>query len=438
MRLSVYCRETPTFMQDRLNSYQKTMLQWNSLHPYNSAHVLRIGVPLEFEKLQKSVNEVIQTHGLADLSLDRNRRTYLYHAGPAQYGIKLIVDEDPQTALVLEIERQLNIAFPDSERFQPFRFFVVPEECGFYFGLVFFHAIADGETVVTLIRDIFDVYMGRDINTIQAFDLYPGRYDGLLRRPALLVRKLVALRSHIRKLSTSCRVPYGEHDDRHIRVTFLSLKHEKLDLLLRAAKSLGVTVNDLLLALMMKCLAPACEEHKRPNRGKISIGCVVNARNDLGLANRRKFGLFLGGFVATHAIPTDIGLTELVKDIHRQVLAIKKTRLYLATSLEMAVGRFMYSLYSTKRRNKFYQKFYPLWGGISNMNLNRLWAQQPSEKQVDYLRAVSTDPVNHLVLSVTTFGSVMNIGLCSRSAVLSPAQIEELKTCFLESLEQLA
>ena len=425
-------------MRDRLNSYQKTMLQWDSLHPYNSAHVLRIDEPLEFEKLRKSVNAVMQTHGLADLSLDRNRRTYRYHAGPAQYEIKLIADEDPRAALVLEIERQLNLPFPDSERFQPFRFFALPEVDGFYFGLVFFHVIADGETVVILMRDIYEVYMGGQVEKIQTFDLYPGRYDGLFRHPMLLLRKLFTLRSHIGKMSTSCRVPYSENDDRNVRVTFLSLKCEKLDRLLETAKALGVTVNDLLLALMMKCLAPICEEHKRPRRGKISIGCVVNTRNDLGLTNRRNFGLFLGGFVTTHTIPTHIGLEELVKDISRQALAVKKRRLYLATSMEMAVGRFMYSLYSTKRKKKFYQKFYPLWGGISNMNLNPLWSRQPSANPIDYLRAVSTDPMNHLVLSVTTVGSVMNIGMSSRSTVLSPAQIEGLKTCFLESLEQLA
>jgi hypothetical protein len=35
------------------------------------------------------------------------------------------------------------------------------------------------------------------------------------------------------------------------------------------------------------------------------------------------------------------------------------------------VLRFM-SLFSTNKRRRFYPKNYPLWGGLTNMNLNRL------------------------------------------------------------------
>ena len=92
----------------------------------------------------------------------------------------------------------------------------------------------------------------------------------------------------------------------------------------------------------------------------------------------------------------------------------------------------MLSLFSTERRKKFYQKHYPLWGGITNMNINSLWEQPPAESPIDYFRAVSTGPATPLVLSVTTVGDAMNIGLTSRSTVFSAPEIERVKSYFLD------
>ena len=169
----------------------------------------------------------------------------------------------------------------------------------------------------------------------------------------------------------------------------------------------------------------------------ISVGCIVNIRKDLALGNRRTFGLFLGSFVVSHEVPRGISLLDLAMDIRRQTLEIKRGRFYLGTPLELAVARFTFSLFSTPRRKKFYQKNYPLCGGATNMNLNSLWAQAPGEKPIDYFRAVSTGPATPLVLSMTTARDVVNIGLTYRSTVFSGAEIEQLKTDFLASLSTL-
>ena len=169
----------------------------------------------------------------------------------------------------------------------------------------------------------------------------------------------------------------------------------------------------------------------------ISVGCIVNIRKDLALGTRRTFGLFLGSFVVSHEVPRGISLMDLAQDIRRQTLGIKRRRLYLGTPLELAIARLTFSLFSTSRRKKFYQKNYPLWGGVTNMNLNSLWAQPPGERPIDYFRAVSTGPATPLVLSVTTVRDVVNIGLTYRSTVFSAAEIEQLKTNFHASLGTL-
>jgi hypothetical protein len=187
-------------------------------------------------------------------------------------------------------------------------------------------------------------------------------------------------------------------------------------------KSLGLLASDRTLAA---------------RRRKIAVGCIVNTRRDLGLQGKPVFGLFLGSFVVTHEVPEQISLRELVLDLHRQTAAIKRQKLYLGAALEMAVARFAQSLFSVERSKKFYHRYFPLWGGITNLNLNLLWAQTDHENPIDYLRAVSTSPATPLVLSVTTSGSSINIGFTYRSSACLPAEMERVKTHFLAEIANL-
>jgi hypothetical protein len=149
------------------------------------------------------------------------------------------------------------------------------------------------------------------------------------------------------------------------------------------------------------------------------------------------FGLFLGSFTVTHTVPEGISLRELTGDIRRQTLAIKERQLYLATPMELALGRFVLRLFSPERRRTFYQKNYPLWGGLTNMNLNVLWKQPKADGALDYVRGVSTGPVTPLVFSVTTFGDNANVGLSFRRTVFSPEDAEAVKRNFLAAWDQL-
>lgn len=152
----------------------------------------------------------------------------------------------------------------------------------------------------------------------------------------------------------------------------------------------------------------------------------------------RAFGLFLGSFTVTHPVPEGIPLRELAGDIRRQTLAIKQRQLYLATPMELALGRFVLRFFSPERRRTFYQKNYPLWGGLTNMNLNVLWEHSEADGALDYFRGVSTGPVTPLVFSVTTFGGHANVGLSFRRTVFSPEDIQGVYRSFPEHLDQLS
>lgn len=429
-------------MPGRLNSFQKSMLQWNDLHAYNAVHVARIPAALDFERLRGVITTTLEGHGLTGLSYNRSAGTYQYAGGPALVEVKLCpMGESWSMGYARETERQLNMPFAPSERFTPFRFFVVPEEDSFSLGLVYFHPIADAESILHLLKELVETYRGIvEPGHGGALDLYPpGEGRRLRLHPGALARKLAALPSFIRNLRKSSRPPFRDPGDLANRFTLFSLGPSDLRDLIQGAKSLGVSLNDLFLARLLKGVATLIPDRTRAVRRRgISLGCIVNVRRDLGLSGQRVFGLFLGSFVVHHEVPANLELAEVARDIGLQTRAIKQGRLYLGTALELALGRLMISWSSVARRNNFYPKHYPLWGGLTNMNLNPLWPQSPDHPSIDYFRAVSTGPATPLVFSITTLGQVAHIGVSYRSTVFSEPEIERLKAGFLEPLGSLA
>jgi hypothetical protein len=429
-------------MQARLNIFQKSMLQWNDLHPYNAVHVVRIPGVLDVERLKNVITTTLEGKGLTDLTLNRRLGTYEYNGGPSSAEIKITsADAALSPCFAKEIGRQLNTPFTQDEHFSPFRFFIVSEVGSFSLGLVYFHPMADAECIVILLKEMVDTYSGRGSPGLdKPVDRHPPRRDHFLSLPpGVLARKLASLPSHIRAMRSACRPHYRDAGDSSNKCAFFTLNPPTLSGMIQAAKSLKVTFNDLLLALLTKAVSLLTPDRMQARRRKgISLGCIVNIRKDLGMTGGQTFGLFLGSFVVHHEVPAGIKLADLARDIGRQTVRIKRSRLYLGAPLELAFGRLMTSLFSEQRRRKLYQKHYPLWGGLTNMNLNALWPQMDDARPVDYFRAVSTGPVTPLVVSLTTVGRVANIGLTYRSTVFEPPDIERIKGCFMDPLGPLA
>jgi len=237
-------------------------------------------------------------------------------------------------------------------------------------------------------------------------------------------------------LRRSSKPRYRDFQDQSNGVSVFSLPSEDLQDLFRMGKAWGVTLNDLFLALLLKALSPLA--HKRfsaVRRRQLTLGSIVNIRKDLAVDSLKTFGLFLGSFIVTHPVPEGISTETLAREIQRQTVEIKKGRLYLGTFIELWLGRLLVSLYTPDHRNKFYPKNYPLWGGITNMNLNPLWEQRDGGKAFDYFRAVSTGPITPLVLSVTTVKDVANLGLTFKKTVFSESEIDGFISSFKKSIK---
>ena len=149
-------------MRGCLNRFQRAMLDWNELHPYNAVHVVRVPAALDLPRLREAIQETLAGLGLTNLSVDREGGACQYGGGPVVSEITLIGDGSPAgSSLAAEIERQLNAPFPRSNPFDPFRFFVVAGQGAFSLGLAYFHPVADAEAIVGLLKRFVDAYRAR-------------------------------------------------------------------------------------------------------------------------------------------------------------------------------------------------------------------------------------------------------------------------------------
>ena len=89
----------------RLNAFQKVMLQWSSLHPYNAAHVYKIAGPLRSGDLAEAVETALCHHGLGVAHLSADGQSFQHETGDLPE-IEVIAGGDhPESVLQSTIAR---------------------------------------------------------------------------------------------------------------------------------------------------------------------------------------------------------------------------------------------------------------------------------------------------------------------------------------------
>jgi hypothetical protein len=430
----------------RLNLFQRMMLRWREMHPYSAVHIVRIPRPLGEVALAERIGRTLEAHGLTGLVLDRRHRRFDYAGGPAEVTLEVLRgDVDPLGIVCREIERQLNLPFPHELHENPFRFFAVTSADSFHLGLAYDHFIAGGESIALLLRAIAEACAGSGSAGAAAsrpgLELYPATYRELfLRHPLVSAKGLISLPQLVATSRRSFRPRYRLEGGAHNGFAYFRLDPGHLAALRRAARAWGVTINDLFLAGLLQALSPLAADRRRGRRRReLAVASIVNAREDFGAEPRRVFGQFLASFSVAHPVPEGIGLRELARDVHAWTARIKRDKLYLQMIMALGLSSLMWPFLSGPRREGFYAKYHPVWGGVTPLNMDALWGTSGRDgvQSWEYFRAVPTGPLCPLVFAVTTAQDTIHVGVSYRTAAFSRTMVDDVTAAFRRCIDGL-
>lgn len=421
-------------MTGRLNLFQRTMLRWKDLHPYNAVHVLRIDAALDEAGLRGAIAAQLESWGLTGLEVRKGR--YRYRGGPAVVQLEVLADRSLDAAL----ERELNEPFAPGPAIEPFRFFAIPEPGGFQLGLAYDHFVAGGDSIVMLLAAIAARYGEAPVPLPGTPELYPATYRRLFAsRPLAFARALALLPGLLRDARRTARPRYQDDHDGYDEFTHFRVGATQVRALLDTGRRWGVTLNDLLLAMLLQALAPlAPERAEEPRRDRVAVASIVNARRDFGYTTAAVFGQFLASMRVSHRVPEGIGLRALAEEVHGTTASMKGGRLYLRTLPALGIAAIAWPFLTRERRERFFAKTYPVWGGVTTLNVNALWPGGGGRAPTaEYLRGVPTGPLSPLVLAVTTTAEVMNVGVTFRRTVFSRAAVDAVTLRLRGCIESL-
>jgi hypothetical protein len=412
-----------------LNLFQRMMLRWRELHPYNAVHVAWVARPLAPDRLQRAAADTLTIAGLAGFELDDGHRRFNYAGGPASPDVAIVAttgSEGTDALLAATIERELNRPFPIGA---PLRFFAVAAPAGFHLGLAYDHFIAGGDSAAALLGVVVSRYLDVAVDAAAARPpLYPPTYAALARRHpgwfAAALARLPALASAAKRVYR-CRD--ADPDDARNTFAIVRVDAGSTAALRARARAAGVTLHDLVIAVLLASLAPfAAERAAERRRREIGVASIVNIRRDFGAAAVHAFGQFLGSMRIAHAVPDGIGVDALARDVRARTQPIKSGRLYLATLYALAFAERAWKYMSPVQRRRFFAKHHPACAGVSMLGVDASWpaALRPAQ---GYLRGVSTGPLTPAVLAISTTTTEISIGVSWRASVLPAAFVERLR-----------
>ncbi len=427
----------------RLNLFQRMMLRWRELHPYNPVHVVRVPVALEPERLRACISARLESLGLTGLEIDARRWRLRFEGGPAAVELEVASGgSEPLTVLSRTIEREFNRPFPPARRANPFRFFAIDEGGAFQLALVYDHHVASGDSIARVLTDIAcSIARAEAAPQQMPLERFSATYRSvLLRHPLWSIRAILGLPRMAATARRAFRPRYDEVEDAYNAYTYVRVGPAQLKALLAAAKTFGVTLNELLMACLMLALSPlAAARHQQRRRNELAVASILNMRGDFQPDARTALSPFLAAVRVSHRVPDGIGLRQLAQDVHAEMARTRRGHLYLQSLVALGISALLWPLLTAKRRHGLYPKHFPVWAGITSLNVNAVWAGAPcaGTSGLDYLRAVPTGPLCPMVFAVTTAHDVLHVGIAFRTAAFSRAAVDGLAAEFLHRIDRL-
>jgi len=424
----------------KFNVFQKLVRQWENIHPYNGAQVLKIRGVVDLDLCRKSWFQALESMNLGVVCVGNDSYHHRCLNGEAMYhGVFLC---PPGTRIDPFISDQLNRSF-DFRGGVPFRPFIIQETGYFWMGLIYQHWVADSASIRMLIHEWFIRQFDPARSARRPTRFNAGGYLSLFGPHRESSPPLEVLLSSLRwpsQFKKARRIEDREKfRDMKLRFSILTASEGLIDPLRRAARAMNATVNDLFLA----AIAQVCNEFvpaiSRFRRRELAIGSIVDLRpkSDQPLAD--VFDLLLG-FTSISCRNRHLDdFPGLVESVVRQTRQQKRGGLAMSSCLRMAAGLVAGKFLDRDKIIEFYRKRVPLAGASSNVNLNRCWAARYANGPLlDYIRVAPTGPMTPVVFTTTTLGNHLSIGLTSRCAIIPPETSAQIGQKFIALLTDIA
>ncbi len=279
----------------KFNIFQRLARQWDEMHPYNGAQVIKIGGRADLAASREAWIDALEGLNLGALCVSDNSYHYRCLNGEANtHGVMLCPEG---TKLDEWISDEMNRPF---EAFGgvPFRPFLIQEAGHYWMGVCYQHWVADSASIRMLMREWFVHQFDPPAATKRPVRLHAGGYLSLFGPHRDGYGAAEALVSSVRWHCQFRRIRRIEDrekfQDMTQRFELFNTPEGLIDRICLAARSAGATVNDVFLA----AIAQVCDEHvparRKLRRRDLAVGTIVDLRPSAGRPLGDVFDLLLG------------------------------------------------------------------------------------------------------------------------------------------------
>jgi hypothetical protein len=461
-----------------LNAFQRTMLQWERLHPYNAVHALQILGPARPDRLRLAIHDACSAAGIGKLHIDRRCRTFAYEGAPGPPLELLPATNRPHDCLSSLLTRGTNHCFatPGTAEWPlAWSVFAEADATSHWLILAYRHVVSDAHGVQLLLAETLAHYLGGSPGRIRLAALPKGR-PAVRRAPWTANWRAIRQFSHtFRSLRYAHKMDENRDADDRTECAVLRSPLNFLDPLVLACRRSEAGLNDACLASLASTIAERTQDrHKSRRRRKLALGSILSLRpreitrrgapaeavesSDRagGAAGMRQddevpFGPELADMVVLLDEP-DATFEGLLAEIVPQTRAARMARFpdegaSEATSRPPASSSFDPRLFLIQRiwpvfrmphHRRSYRKVFPLCGGVSTFAANEDVFGSVADRVLRYVRVAPPGPALPIVLAPTVFRGRLELTLTFRVATLSPAAGEQVLTRIVQKLQAFA
>ncbi|MBL8877832.1 MAG: hypothetical protein JNG88_01830 [Phycisphaerales bacterium] len=417
------------YAREPLDAFQRAMLSWEKLHPYNAVHAAKLSEQFDAAALGRAIRATAESIGIGDLHIAPNRRESAYSAAGHARIVQLVDSADEDEALRQIAAAELNTPFAPGAQF-PFRWFAWNQidGRGHWIVMSYRHVAADGLAAEAFLRSVLERYRPgslRPQNTsVQRIAPAQPRVLNVIRRAEMRRCFSAAMRLH-RRLRSSHKMPDERGRGDAVGLQSLALSNESTNLLLAACRSFGIGLNDALLAALACAIAQATpDRHTSRRRRRIALATMLSTRPPH--QQRIAFGMWLADAVVVVDRP-DASFDDVLKQIIAELKPWKADRMGAAAvaAMRFELVRFVWPLFGLRHNRRSYRKVFPICGGVSTMRVLSDSDSRSSEI-LRYFRAVPCGPAAPLALAATRHDAGIELALTHRLSSQSEEQARAL------------